>query len=130
MKQYNQPATSQIILLLRTEDFKKLELTYPEDFREIFLDEQGKYDCDVDLYSGYLVYKDRKSRNKISNDNESLTNVVMNDIFWYVNRKLYRKLLTLLRTLSYFELYVVNNESKRTVYYCDDFTKDTEGIYT
>lgn len=93
MKSFNQPATFQIILLLRTEDFKKLENTNSEEFKEIFLDEQGKYDCDVDLYSGYLVYKDRKSGNKIENDNESLTNVVMNDVFWYVNRKLYRKLL-------------------------------------
>lgn len=127
MKSFNQPATFQIILLLRTEDFKKLENTNSEEFKEIFLDEQGKYDCDVDLYSGYLVYKDRKSGNKIENDNESLTNVVMNDVFWYVNRKLYRKLLALLRSLSYFEMYVVNNESNRTEYYCDAFTKETEG---
>lgn len=127
MKSFNQPATFQIILLLRTEDFKKLEQSYPDEFNEIFLDEKGNYDCDVDLYSGYLVYKDRKSENKIENDNESFTNVVMNDVFWNVNRKLHRKLLALLRTLSYFEMFVINNENNRTEYYADDFTKGTEG---
>lgn len=127
MNTFNQPATSQIILLLRTEDFKKLEQTYPDEFKEIFLDEKGNYDCEVDLYSGYLVYKDRKSGIKVENDNETLTNVVMNDVFWYVNRKLHRKLLELLRTLSYFEMYVINNENNRTEYYADDFTKVTEG---
>lgn len=127
MKSFNQPATFQIILLLRTEDFKKLEQSYPDKFKEFFLDEKGNYDCDVDLYSGYLVYKDRKSENKIENDNESFTNVVMNDVFWNVNRKLHSKLLALLRTLSYFEMYVVNNKNNRTEYYADDFTKGTEG---
>ncbi len=128
MKSFNQPATFQIILLLRTEDFKKLEQSYPDKFKEFFLDEKGNYDCDVDLYSGYLVYKDRKSENKIENDNESFTNVVMNDVFWNVNRKLHSKLLALLRTLSYFEMYVVNNENNRTEYYCDGFTEATEGL--
>lgn len=127
MKSFNHPATFQIILLLRTEDFKKLEQSYPDKFKEFFLDEKGNYDCDVDLYSGYLVNKDRKSENKIENDNESFTNVVMNDVFWNVNRKLHSKLLALLRTLSYFEMYVVNNENNRTEYYADDFTKGTEG---
>lgn len=112
MKSFNQPVTFQIILLLRTEDFKKLEQSYPDKFKEFFLDEKGNYDCDVDLYSGYLVYKDSKSENKIEND---------------INRKLHSKLLALLRTLSYFEMYVVNNENNRTEYYADDFTKGTEG---
>lgn len=128
MKSFNQPATFQIILLLRTEDFKKLEQSYPDKFKEFFLDEKGNYDCDVDLYSGYLVYKDRKSENKIENDNESFTNVVMNDVFWNVNRKYYSKLLELLRTLSYFEMYVINNENNKTEYYCDGFTEVTEGL--
>ena len=39
MKPFNQPTTSQIILLLRTEDFKKLEQTNPKEFKKFFLDE-------------------------------------------------------------------------------------------
>lgn len=50
----------------------------------------------------------------------------MNDVFWYVNRKPQSKLLALLRTLSYFEMYVINNGNNRTEYYADDFTKGTE----
>ena len=46
MKSFNQPATFQIILLLRTEDFKKLEQSYPDKFKEFFLDEKGNYDVD------------------------------------------------------------------------------------
>lgn len=50
MKPFNQPTTSQIILLLRSEDFKKLEQTNPKEFKKFFLDEQGLYDCEVDLF--------------------------------------------------------------------------------
>lgn len=56
MKPFNQPTTSQIILLLRTEDFKKLEQTNPKEFKKFFLDEQGQYDCEVDLIqAGCLI---------------------------------------------------------------------------
>lgn len=69
---------------------------------------------------------------KIGRSNEyseqSLTNIVINDVFWNVNRKYYIKLLELLRTLSYFEMYVINNENNKTEYYCDAFTEATEEL--
>lgn len=127
MKPFNQPTTSQIILLLRTEDFKKLEQTNPKEFKKFFLDEQGQYDCEVDLYSGWMLDFDKIGRSNEYSE-QSLTNIEINDVFWNVNRKYYSKLLELLRTLSYFEMYVINNENNKTEYYCDGFTEATEGL--
>lgn len=64
------------------------------------------------IYSGWMLDFDKIGRSNEYSE-QSLTNIVINDVFWNVNRKYYSKLLELLRTLSYFEMYVINNKNNK-----------------